>query len=742
MLNQLIRPPKYPLCIKGLLLLFVLCSSGNVGVWGQIASGLGGSAPRKADSSLVNDMNEEFKKFYSNDPKHAEQIGLEALELAKAINYIPGIIKMSNNLGVLYSGQGEYGKSLELLEGNLTVLQGDEHTLRRAHCLNNIGGVYYKIGDQENALKRYQEALPLYTSMRDTTGVLHILNNLGTIRQDQGRYNESLDAFTKIMRFGEATGDSALMGAATNNLGNLYLRQDQAKEAESYFERSLELHKNANDKFGMVASMVGLAKVRSSLGDHVECKRLFREALALSASIGDLFGLSESHIALAEEFVLQEEYDSALVHAREALDISRSIGRTQSEALALTFIGRSRVEQGNPEEAIRSLMSSQALCDQFHYREMSRDNYKFLAQAHAAKGSFKEAYEYFDRFFVLHDSIFTLEANNQLSELAVQFRTEEKVQTIGELEQKAAEGETQLDRVSQSLVFFIACAAILFLLLLFFAYRFRIKKRLSELNRRQRESEEWQRRKLEKQNQQIRQINANLEDIVEKRTQAVLAAKEELDAFLYQSAHALRRPLLRVEGLVSLLKPKLVDAEDEVLVESLDQTIVGMDALLHKLVKVNEVQNRDPELVSFFFPSVLNAVVSKIETGNVRIERDFPEDLKLASDKLLIQWLLENLVENSIVYSRIEYDPWVRVGLESKGDLFVLTVADNGKGIPDGQEPHVMEMFYRADASRSGSGLGLYLVAKIVEKLHGNIRIMSRQNGGTEVVVELPRHDL
>lgn len=710
--------------------------------WGQIASGLNGDKPRKADSSLVHDMNEEFKKYFSNDPERAEQIGLEAYELAKAIDYVPGILKMSNNLGVLYSGQGEYDRALELLEGNLAVLHGDSDPLGRANCLNNIGGVYYKQGDLEMALKRFQEALPLYTSISDTTGVLHILNNLGTIRQDQGHFNESLNAFSKIMRFGEETGDSALMGAATNNLGNLYLRQDQPREALAYFKRSLALHTAENDKFGMIASMIGLASVRSEMDDHDESMKMLREALGIAVSIGDLFGLSEGHLAIAQEFNGLEEYDSALVHASTAFEISRSIGRASSEALALTLIGRSRLAQGDPVDAIQKLQKSLELCRMYQYRDMSRDNYQSLAQAYAANNQFKLAYETFNKFFALHDSIFTLESSNQLSELAVQFKTEEKVATIGELEEKAARGESQLDKVTQQMFFWIASAAVLLLLLLFFAYRFRNKKRLSELNRRQRESEEWQRKRLERQNQQIRQINANLEQMVEKRTQAVLAAKEELDAFLYQSAHALRRPLLRVEGLVSLLKPKLTDSEDEMLVGKLDETIVGMDALLHKLVKVNEVQRRDPELTSFSFSTLLNEVLGFIETEGVKIEKDFPEEIRLASDKLLVQWMLENLLENSVVYLRPGVEPLIRIGLDTHEAFFVFNITDNGKGIPEGEEVRILEMFYRADSSRSGSGLGLYLVGKIVEKLHGTIEIKSKQGEGTTVLIELPRHEL
>ena len=87
----------------------------NTAVLGQVVSGMGGTTPRKADSTLVEDMSEEFKKYLSNDPLRAEQIGIEALELAKAIKYQKGILKITNNLGVLYSGMGDYTRALELL---------------------------------------------------------------------------------------------------------------------------------------------------------------------------------------------------------------------------------------------------------------------------------------------------------------------------------------------------------------------------------------------------------------------------------------------------------------------------------------------------------------------------------------------------------------------------------------------------------------------------------------------------
>lgn len=102
--------------------------------------------------------------------------------------------------------------------------------------------------------------------------------------------------------------------------------------------------------------------------------------------------------------------------------------------------------------------------------------------------------------------------------------------------------------------------------------------------------------------------------------------------------------------------------------------------------------------------------------------------------------VIYNLVDNAVKYSAIGGS--VQVSLERVGELLVLTVADNGAGIPEADLPRIFERFYRVDKARSresgGTGLGLSIAREIVLRHHGTIALASHDGPGTTVRIVLP----
>ena len=105
-----------------------------------------------------------------------------------------------------------------------------------------------------------------------------------------------------------------------------------------------------------------------------------------------------------------------------------------------------------------------------------------------------------------------------------------------------------------------------------------------------------------------------------------------------------------------------------------------------------------------------------------------------------IHQILYNLMENGVKYT--VPGGFVRADVSIDGAQVVITVSDNGIGIPAEDMPHVFERFYRVDKARSrqigGTGLGLSIVGDTVQRRNGKITVSSREGGGTEFVVRFP----
>lgn len=115
---------------------------------------------------------------------------------------------------------------------------------------------------------------------------------------------------------------------------------------------------------------------------------------------------------------------------------------------------------------------------------------------------------------------------------------------------------------------------------------------------------------------------------------------------------------------------------------------------------------------------------------------------RTAIDRMQFQRVLDNLLENALKYKQC---PTVNLDLHlaETGQSVVLTVADDGPGVPAADLPRLFDSFYRTDAARTdvkkGSGLGLAIVKQIITTLHGQIHAEETPGGGLTVVITLPQ---
>jgi signal transduction histidine kinase len=236
------------------------------------------------------------------------------------------------------------------------------------------------------------------------------------------------------------------------------------------------------------------------------------------------------------------------------------------------------------------------------------------------------------------------------------------------------------------------------------------------------------------------ELQTNLETI-KKQAETIEHKNAELDAFFYRISHDLRAPISSLMGLEALVKKDVTDKTALQYFGMQHQQIVRLDHIIVGLINLARLNNTDlPKERIDFEKMVHDCIASFRELPNfaaVTFRQTIQPDLAFSSYWILVNAIVQNLIENAIKYGR-EGDPFVHIRISKEGQHLLIEVEDNGQGISAEHQAKIFEMFYRATENASGSGLGLYILKRSVDRLQGKVVIHSREGEGTKFIVTLP----
>ena len=622
----------------------------------------------------------------------------------------------------LYNLAGEYShssptKSIQLAQQAYIIAQTSKNYRLTNRSLNLMANMFVSVGDYTKAMQLYFKNLKLLEEHNDTYNIIQAYNNIGSAYNSKADYQKALQYLTiglKLLKDYNNTHKNPErkyiiisvflyenMGTANLNLGKIDLAEKYFYIEKQFADRA-DYHEFVNVHYN------DMGQVQSFRGHRDSALVYFRKAVSIGLKANDLENLDLSYIAVARLFIKFHQPDSAIVYAKKGLQSA---------------------QQG-------------------HYLQDILDISKILYGLYDQKHDIPEAYKYYKIATATND---TVNSQDKVRELvSIDFEERQRQQEIA-----AAKAEYQ--NTVRTYILTGVIAVVLLMAFVFWRNALQRKKANTQLQ------------------EQKEEIEATLEQLQQTQTQLIqsekMASLGELTAGI---AHEIQNPLNFVnnfsdvnqemlEELKAESKKPKAERDEQLEVELINDLIENekkinhhgkrADAIVKGMLQHSKAASGTKE------PANLNALAdeylrlsyhglrAKDKSFNAELTSHFDENLpKVSLAQQDMGRVLLNLFNNAFYAvnqkaktAGADYKPDVTVSTSSANGQVIISVKDNGGGIPENIKDKIMQPFFTTKPTGEGTGLGLSLSYDIVVKGHGGkIDIQSKEGEFTEFAVSLP----
>lgn len=217
----------------------------------------------------------------------------------------------------------------------------------------------------------------------------------------------------------------------------------------------------------------------------------------------------------------------------------------------------------------------------------------------------------------------------------------------------------------------------------------------------------------------------------------------ELDIFVYKASHDLKAPLSSMLGLITLMKAENDVSKMREYLGHHEKSINKLNAYIQSILNISRNERIEITASEINFKSLFNdtcAQLNYISTySSIQKRIEVIQEVPFFSDPIRLSIIFNNLISNSIRYADLRKDrSYINVLVKINTAEAIISIYDNGQGIRPEYQDKVYNMFFRANESGNGSGLGLYIVKETLTKLNGVIEINSTFGVFTEFKFSIP----
>jgi signal transduction histidine kinase len=623
------------------------------------------------------------------------------------------------------------------------VLQQVHHDTDRVMVMCALALEYYRTAPERT--KEYAfSALALAKSTGFARGTARATIAVAVYYWQQNLYDRALRYALSAVEQCERLGMTNDLARALTTAGSVHIRTRQYSQALQYYEQALQIAESLQDRDQIATLLSNRAQVyRLKDQQYDRAIAELRRAIAIFEAVGNLRRVAMNYNIIGTMYDEKKEPLTALDYHRRSATMARQLQDNLALTEALIDCAVSLNALQRYQESLPYAREAVELVYRLNARHIAIYATKTLSEIYEHLGQYREAYQWRVAAFELQDTVFSKERSQAIAEMQARFDLDRKEQQL-QRQQQELERQVWIRNVV------IYGAVVLGLVALWMTMLVRAKAKAERALLAEQHRVKAQALALSEANAALERSNSQLVELNNEKNEMLGVAVHDLKNPL--SAISLSAELLlRAAEHNSVRKEKVLEYADSI--RSLASQMLD---IITNLLDINRIeQGGFPITLQPVEVSLVQAVVELYQSRAAAkaialvyqpgegIEETDPqshEEPQFLADYRALQHVIENLVSNAIKYSPHGKNVFVRV--KSSVDAVRVEVQDEGPGISEEDMKKLFGKFARLSAQPTGgehsTGLGLSIVKKLVEAMHGRVWCESELGKGATFVVELP----
>lgn len=572
------------------------------------------------------------------------------------------------------------------LEQSVEELLSEAYQLRTSNLIESIALT-------RKALKLAQDANPRLHARASTL--------LGLFLMIKGDFNQSLVCSSQSLAYFEGVNDLKGMADAKYNIGSVYYKTDNYHVGLECLLDCLTLYRELEDYHNEARVLKSIGTIYEYFGDVENAVESYRRCIEAAEKVSDQNQVSNAYNPLSGIYLDQNNPDQAFEIIHKAIRIKESTGDRRGLAYSIYGRGKCHLKVKEYNKALADFELSASMHKESADRLGQGMVFNKLGQTYMAIGEYRLAKQHFLKAVAIASEInikfILFKAHHHLYQLELEQKNTEEALHHLELYIKLKETVINNDTIN-----------------------------------------------IIKSYQSIKKIESlELEAKIQKERAEIIGRKNaELDSFFYRISHDLKGPIASLLGLRNMVEMEIAHPPSKYYFDLYHSQILRINNIVMDLINLTRMNHAEGIKTQIDFERLIQECIhsySYLENfKGIQFITEIEKDLVFDSEWAIVNTILQNLIENSIKYTRKNAQSYVAIRVARENDQVKIQVEDNGVGIRESDQPRVFDMFFRANDYVQGTGLGLYILKRAVERLGGSVIFTSELQAGTSFTVFLP----